>query len=166
MELLTLPLGLPDAADISSRDIPAARSSRSFLVASGIVSRRRSTRASASALSSLAEAPALSGKVSKMGQVVWLRAFRRAEMQAFFVHLTAQASALRISRPSLRDIQSLRSTSWTMSSGSPGIRDAQKKRSVIARTFGLIAVSSFSNFVSILHKYRRRKRQKLMKRVL
>ena len=160
MELFTPPFVLPVMAAISSRESPVARNCSNRLVPAGSRSSALSAILSASDCSICAEASLPSDNHSGYTPLLTGPFLRQREMQLFFVVDTAQASALRICTPSRLAIQSRSSTSCATSSGSPSSRDARKNIRAIARTLGLISVSSISSALSILHRHRRKNRKK------
>ena len=163
MAVFTPPFVLPVMAAISSRESPVARNCSNRCVPGGIRSSALLAIISASDCSIGEEASLPS--VSHSGYTPLLTGLflRQSEIQLFFAVDTAQASALRICTPSRLATQSRSSTSCTTSSGSPSSRDARKNFRAVARTFGLIAVSSISSVFSILHRHRRKNRKESSK---
>ena len=139
MELFTLPLLRPDMAEISSRDKPEALSRSSLMVPSEKLSIVFFSIAEASVSLILLRAgfSGTAGVCSSSEEKAAVRFFRQADMQAFLVALTAQASAFWISVPFCFAFHSLKSTSWTMSSGSDSRWAERKNLRVRASTLGL-----------------------------
>ena len=160
MAVFTPPFVLPVMAAISSRESPVARNCSTRLVPAGSRSSALSAILSASDCSIIEEASLPSDNHSGYTSLLTGPFLRQSEMQLFFAVDTAQASALRICTPSRLATQSRSNTSCTTSSGSPSNRDARKNFSAVARIFGLIAASSVSSVFSILHRHRRKNREK------
>ena len=163
MELFTPPFVLPVMAAISSKESPVARNCSSRLVPAGRRSSALSTILSASDCSIGMEASLPSDSHSGKKPLFTGLFFRHNEMQLFLVIATAQASVLRIIAPARLACQSLSKTSCTTSSGSPSSRDARKNFSAVARSLGLISVSSISSVLSIIHRHRLKNRKKSSK---
>ena len=163
MAVFTPPFVLPVMAAISSRESPVARNCSNRLVPAGSRSRVLLAILSISDCSICEEASRPSESHSGYTPLLTGPFLRQSEMQLFFVVDTAQASALRICTPSRLATQSRSSTSCTTSSGSPSNREARKNVRAVARTLGLISVSSISSVFSILHRYRRNNRKKSRK---
>lgn len=144
-------------AEISSRDKPEALSRSSLKVPSEKPSKVLLTIAEASVSripfrAGLSETVEVCSSILEKDAVLF---FRQADMQAFLVALTAQASAFRISVPFCFAFHSFRSTSWTMSSGSDSRRAERKNLWVRASIFGLSSASSMSKLFPIFRIYRR-----------
>ena len=159
MELFTPPFVLPVMAAISSRESPVARNCSSRFVPAGSRSSALLAILSTSDCSISEEASLPSDNHSGYTPLLMGPFLRQSEMQLFLAEDTAQASALRICTPSRLAIQSRSSTSCTTSSGSPSNLDVRKNFCAVARTLGLISVSSISSFLSRLHRHRRKNRR-------